>query len=222
MIINQNPCALCYFFVMNLPNQIRTIDEFKESILTEKKSTFIAHVYSVDSKDEVSEYLSETKKKYYDASHHCFAYKLPDGSTRYSDAGEPSGTAGARILNAIEHFELMKQLVIVIRFFGGIKLGVGPLGKAYYYAAHQVLNESKIITKRLYQKVIISSDFDQINITQQILSKHKSIILKTEYNDNAKLTCLVKSIEIDVISKKLIELSKNKIFFRALQEFVYK
>lgn len=207
---------------MNLPHQIKTIDEFKESNLTEKKSTFIAQVYSAGSEDEAKEYLSKTKKKYYDASHHCYAYKPAGGNHRYSDAGEPSGTAGVRILNAIEHFELTNQLVIVIRFFGGIKLGVGPLGKAYYLAAHQVLNESKIITKQLFQKVTISSEFEQINIVHRILSNHNSIILNADYKNNAKLSCLIKSIEIDLISQKLSELSKNKIIFTPHQEFIYK
>lgn len=207
---------------MNLPHQIKTIDVFKESILTEKKSTFISHVYSAGSEDEVKKYLSTIKKKYYDASHHCFAYKFPDGSNRYSDAGEPTGSAGVRILNAIEHFELTNQLVIVIRFFGGIKLGVGPLGKANYFAAHQVLNESRIITKQLFQKVTISSEFEQIGIVQRILSFHKSIILNTEYGEEAKLSCLIKSIEIDLIFQKLKELSKNKINFTPIQEFIYK
>ena len=208
---------------MNIPHQIKTIDAFKESIFTKKKSTFIAQVYSVCSEDEIKEYLSSSKKKYYDASHHCFAYKFSDGSNRYSDAGEPSGTAGVRILNAIEHFELNNQLVIVTRFFGGIKLGVGPLGKAYYFAAHQVLNESRIITKQLFQKVNISSEFDQINITHRILSTFKSIILDTDYNNNsAKLSCLVKSIEIDLIAQKLAVSGKNKIIFTPFQEFIYK
>lgn len=207
---------------MNLPQQIKTIDEFKESTLTEKKSTFIAQVYSAGSEDQVKEYLSKTKKKYYDASHHCYAYKLAGGNNRYSDAGEPSGTAGVRILNAIEHFELTNQLVIVIRFFGGVKLGVGPLGKAYYLAAHQVLNESKIITKQLFQKVTISSEFEQINIVHRILSNYNSIILNGDYQKNAKLSCLIKSIEIDFISQKLSELSKNKIIFTPHQEFIYK
>jgi len=207
---------------MNLPHQINTIDEFKESTLTEKKSTFIVQVYSAGSEDQVKEYLSKTKKKYYDASHHCFAYKFPDGNNRYSDAGEPAGSAGVRILNAIEHFELTNQLVIVIRFFGGVKLGVGPLGKAYYLAAYQVLNESRIITKQLFQKVTISSEFEQISIVQRILSFHKSVVLNTEYRKDAILSCLVKSIEIDLISQKLTELSKNKINFTPIQEFVYK
>jgi uncharacterized YigZ family protein len=207
---------------MNLPFQINTIDEFKESTLVEKKSTFIARVYPADSCDKIKEYLSEVKKKYYDASHHCYAYKLADGNFRYSDAGEPSGTAGLRILNAIDHFELTNQLVIVTRFFGGVKLGVGPLGKAYYNAANQVLKESKINKKYLLQKVNIIAEFENIELVHRILSKYNSFILSSEYENQIKFSCLIRLKEIDLIRQKLVKLGKNKIIFAPNKEFVYK
>ena len=178
MIINYKGCALNHFSVMNLPDEIRTIDEFQEVTTTVNKSNFIAQVYPITSEDVFKEHLTKAKKKYYDASHHCYAYKLVNGNFRYSDAGEPNGSAGIRILNAIEHFKLVNQLVIVSRFFGGIKLGVGPLGKAYYQSAHQVLNDSKIITKSLFQKVEILSDIDHASLIHRILANHKSIIIR--------------------------------------------
>ena len=207
---------------MNLPSQIKTIDEFKESTIVEKKSTFIAGVYSVDSEEKVKGYLNEIRKKYYNASHHCYSFKFADGNFRYSDAGEPSGSAGIRILNAIEHFDLTNQLVIVSRFFGGVKLGIGPLGKTYYRAAYKVLNESNIITKQLFQKVIIISGFDHIDIVHRLLSKFNSIILNTEYGAEIKFSCLIKLIEMDSISQNLSKLTKNDIILTPCQEFVYK
>jgi len=207
---------------MNLPDEIRTIDEFRELTTTIKKSNFIARVYSINSEDEFKLHLTETKKKYYDASHHCYAYKLVNGNVRYSDAGEPNGTAGVRILNAIEHFNLVNQLVIVSRFFGGIKLGVGPLGKAYYESVFQVLSDSKISTKHLYKKVEISSEIDQINIIHRILTNRKSIIIDSEYQDKLRLTCFIKSAETELISQKLSDSGKSKIIFTIQPEFVYK
>jgi uncharacterized YigZ family protein len=207
---------------MNLPDEIRTIDEFREVTTTVKKSTFIAQVYSINSEDEFKSNLTNAKKKYYDASHHCYAYKLVNGNVRYSDAGEPNGTAGVRILNAIEHFNLVNQLVIVSRFFGGIKLGVGPLGKAYYESAFHVLSESKINMKSLYQKVEISSEIDQTNIIHRILNNHKSIIIDSEYQDKLRLSCYIKSTETELISQKLSDSGKSKIIFTIQPEFVYK
>jgi uncharacterized YigZ family protein len=207
---------------MNLPDEIKTIDDFNEVITVVKKSSFIAQVYPVISEIEVQEYLTKAKKKHYDASHHCYSFKLANGTTRYSDAGEPNGTAGIRILNAIEHFSLSNQLVIVSRIFGGIKLGVGPLGKAYYDSVHHVLNISKTSTKHLYQKVTISSKFDQVSFIHRILAKHNSIVIDSEYQDDLKLFCFVRLSEIELISQKLSESSKNKIILLTDPELLYK
>ena len=207
---------------MNLPDEIRTIDEFQEVTTTVKKSSFIAQVYPVISEDVFKEHLTKAKKKYYDASHHCYAYKLVNGNIRYSDAGEPNGSAGIRILNAIEHFELVNQLVIVTRFFGGIKLGVGPLGKAYYESAYEVLNDSKISTKSLFQKVEFLSEIEHVSLIHRILANHKSIIIDSEYQETLKLSCLLRSGEIEVISRKMSESSKNKIIVNVHPEFVYR
>ena len=207
---------------MNLPDEIRTIDEFREVTTTIKKSNFIAQVYSIISEDDFKLHLTNAKKKYYDASHHCYAFKLVNGKVRYSDAGEPNGTAGLRILNAIEHFKLINQLVIVSRIFGGIKLGVGPLGKAYYQSAYQVLNESKINAKSLFQKAEILSEIDQVSLIHRILANHKSIIIDSEYQEKFSLSCLIKSTEIEAVSQKLTDSGKNKIILKIHSEFVYK
>ena len=206
---------------MNLPFQIKTIDEFKVATLVEKKSTFMARVYPVDSEETVKEKLSAIKKKYYDASHHCFAYKFADGNFRYSDAGEPSGSAGIRIFNAIEHFDLINVIIIVTRYYGGVKLGVGPLGKAYYLAAYEVLKKSSIISKQLFQKCIINSDFENISSVHRILAKKNSKILESNYEEDVKLICLINIEEIDEIAKLLREISKNKAIINPLTELIY-
>lgn len=207
---------------MNLPDKIKTIDEFRKVTTTVKKSNFIAQVYSISSEEEFKSHLTKAKKKYFEASHHCYAYKLVNGNVRYSDAGEPSGTAGLRILNAIEHFSLANQVVIVSRIFGGIKLGVGPLGKAYYQSAFEVLNQSKITTKHLFQKAYISSEIEQISLIHRILTNHKSIIIESDYQQTLKLSCLIKSTEIESVAQKLTDSGKNKIGLIIQPEFVYK
>jgi uncharacterized YigZ family protein len=207
---------------MNLPDEINTIDEFIEVTTAVKKSTFTAQVYSVSSEQQVKEHLTSAKKKYYNASHHCYAYKLVDGITRYSDAGEPRGTAGIRILQAIEHFNLMNQLLVVLRIFGGIKLGVGPLGKAYYDSAYQALTTSKIKVKELFNKAIILSEFEHVSSIHRILAGHKSVILKSDYKEKLEISCLIKPGEIEQIRKKLIETAKNQIKITLLQDFIYK
>jgi len=207
---------------MNLPDEIKTIDEFLEVTTTVKKSSFTAQVYSLSSEQQVKECLTAAKKKYYNASHHCYAYKLADGTTRYSDAGEPSGTAGIRILQAIEHFNLVNQLLVVSRIFGGVKLGVGPLGKAYYDSAYQALTTAKIKVKELFDKAIILSGFEHVSSIHRILANHKSVILKSDYKEMLEISCLIKPLEIEQIRKKLKEIAKNKIKITFLQDFIYK
>ncbi|MFI5238053.1 MAG: YigZ family protein, partial [Ignavibacteriales bacterium] len=152
----------------------------------------------------------------------CFAYKLIDATIRYSDSGEPSGTAGVRILSAIDHFNLSNQLVVVTRYYGGIKLGVGPLGKAYYNAAHKILSESAIKTKTLLQKVLIKSEVNHINHIYKILSGSKSIISRKGDVEVIVLDCLIPFSEIDSISKKLIDITANKIEINPSSKFIYK
>jgi uncharacterized YigZ family protein len=207
---------------MNLPDEIKTIDDVYEVTTIVNKSSFIAQVYPINSEADLKEQLIKAKKKYYQASHHCFAFKLVDGTIRYSDAGEPNGTAGIRILNAIEHFKLSNQLVIVSRIFGGIKLGVGPLGKAYYQSAYNVLNDSKINIKQLFQNVTISSNFEYVNLIHRILGNHKSIILSSEYEDNLEISCLLRLSEVELIGQKLTEAGKNKISLNLSSELLYK
>jgi len=196
---------------MNYPDHIITIDKFEESSFKEKNSVFIGQVFHCESENEANEILTSIKKKYYDANHHCFAYKFLDGKIKYSDDGEPSGTAGIRILNVIEHLNLLNILVIVIRHFGGVKLGVGPLGKAYHISASMVLDKAIKVKKILYQEVKVISDFEHISQVHRILLIHKGIIEETNYGKRVNFNCLIKPSEFISISEQLIALSKGQI-----------
>ncbi|MBI5727800.1 MAG: YigZ family protein, partial [Ignavibacteriales bacterium] len=109
-----------------------TISEKAEFRLKEKGSLFTGIAFPVRNVQECDEILAQHRKDFYDATHVCYAYRIINGPVKYSDDGEPAGTAGVRLLNAIEHFNYYNILVLSIRYFGGTKLGVGPLGKAYY------------------------------------------------------------------------------------------
>ncbi len=196
---------------MDKENTIKTISAFSEFKLKEKGSVFIAQVYPVSFNKEAEQTLSEIKKKYFDATHHCFAYRLSDNIERYSDDGEPSGTAGVRILNAIEHFDLVDIIVVVIRYFGGTKLGVGPLGKAYYQAAFEVLTLSDIIEKGLYKKIKIVYDYELTSKIHHFISKYDAKNIVNGFNDKPFIKCLVEIDKIDNMIAELIEATGNKI-----------
>jgi len=207
---------------MGFPEQIVTIDKFHEFSSKEKGSIFIGQVYHCETEDEVHDIITGVKKKYFDASHHCFAYKFLNEKFKYSDDGEPNGTAGIRILNALDHFKLLNVLVLVIRYFGRTKLGVGPLGKVYYSSAVNVLLGSQQITKILHQKIIIESDFNFISHVHRLLTNYEAIITVSEYHEKAKLKCWIKPSRIGKITNQLKHISKGKIRIKPQEAIYYK
>ncbi|MGE5352693.1 MAG: IMPACT family protein [Acidobacteriota bacterium] len=206
---------------MQIPEEFLTIKEFSESKFKEKGSLFIGQSYPVTSEGEAQEILERTKKKYYDATHHCYAYRLAQGETKYSDAGEPTGTAGIRILNAIEHFSLSNIIVISIRYFGGTKLGVGPLGKAYYNSAFTSLEAAEKVRKTCYKKILITSGFDFISHVHHALSKASSKILNTYYEEKVSLECLVVPKDLPLLYNFFNETLSGKVQIEDKNEYIY-
>ena len=204
-----------------LPEQIKTIKNSQTSSLKEKGSEFLAIVYPVDNEESALDRLNEIKKKYYDATHHCYAYKLRNGEVKYSDDGEPNGTAGIRILNAIEHFDFNDVLVIVVRYFGGAKLGVGPLGKAYYKASIEVLEISEIVLQTLYQKLMIELDFNFISHVHRVINHYSAIVADSEYSNNAKFICWIKPQDQEKINTELTNLTNGQILIKLLPDLKY-
>jgi len=196
---------------MNYPEKILTVDNFAEVTYKEKSSVFIGQVYHCEMENEAANILEPIKKKYYNASHHCFAYKLISEQFKYSDDGEPNGTAGIRILNAIEHFNLINVMVVIFRYYGGTKLGVGPLGKAYYTSAYDVLEKAKKLEKVLFQKIIIEADFSYTSHIHRILVNHNATIENSEYQEKAIFECFIMPSELNKITFQLTNISKGEI-----------
>ena len=139
----------------------RTIARSAEAAYREKGSRFLAFAYPVSSEVEIREYLSALEKKYFDARHHCFAWML--GATKRSfrafDDGEPNHSAGDPILGQIRSRELTNVLVVVVRYFGGTKLGVGGLVTAYKTAAEEALDQAGIVVKDIREPIRILYDY---------------------------------------------------------------
>ena len=206
---------------MNYPEQIVTVDNFSEFTFKEKGSTFIGQVYHCETEKEATETLASVKKKYYDATHHCYAYRFLDLKFKYSDDGEPSGTAGLRILNAIDHFKLFNVIVIVIRYYGGTKLGVGPLGKAYYNSALTVLEKADKIIKTLYQQILIESSFDYVSYIHKAIANHHATIVSSDYSEKVIFECGIKPSQLNDFTSKLTDISRGKITIRVKEDTYY-
>ncbi len=194
---------------MNKITEIKTIVNEGESILKEKGSSFYAFAFSVISLKDGTEIMSGIRKKYYDASHFCYALKLIDESAKYDDDGEPNGTAGIRILRAIEHFELYNILVVVIRYFGGTKLGIGHLGKAYYMASINAIKSTEIIIKNIYKNVFVSLSYTDVNIIKNILLKYYVKFGKSKFETNAEINFFCKVDLLDELLNKVKDATKG-------------
>jgi len=204
-----------------LPEQLKTIKDLHQISIKERGSEFIAIVNPVDNAETAINQLNEIRKKYFDASHHCFALKLKNGEEKYSDDGEPKGTAGIRILNAIQHFDLSDLMLVVVRYFGGTKLGVGPLGKAYYNASIDVLTNSEILTKTLFQNILIEVDFHFVNHVHRVINHYSAIIADSEYSNIAKFNCFIKPNDFEKLNIELTNLTNGQILIKLLPNQKY-
>jgi uncharacterized YigZ family protein len=189
-----------------LPDKIKTIIKDSEFRFKEKGSVFIGLSFPIKSEEDAESFLLSVRKKYYDATHHCYSYKLTDGTYKYSDSGEPNGTAGIRIYNAQNHFDLTGILTIIVRYFGGVKLGVGPLGKAYYETAYQNLKSSKTEERILHQQIQLKFDYDQTKSIHYLISKYQIRIEESIFDPIPVINC---SIPVNQIDKFIFELKQN-------------
>ena len=139
-----------------------------------KNSKFISFLFRVYSKDEVNSYLDKIKKKYTDATHYCYGYII-DNEIKMYDDGEPSGTAGSPILKQIQNNDLNYTLVVVVRYFGGIKLGAGPLTRAYAKVAREVIRRENIIELVKGYDIDITFSYNDIKNVDYLLNNSKII-----------------------------------------------
>jgi len=171
----------------------------------EKGSKFIAYAFPVSSEDEVKQKLNAIKKEHYSARHHCFAYVIgiDDKLTRAYDAGEPRHTAGDPILNQIRSVQLKDILVIVVRYFGGIKLGKSGLINAYKTAAQDVLSNTEIVEKVITKPVIIHFRYEGMNDIMHTLQQYHVEIIDQQYKSECSITCLLPASVVSKVTKIL-------------------
>lgn len=179
-------------------------DEVSSTLIIEK-SRFIAYIKPVFSEDEYKEYLKEIRKKYYDASHVVSAF-ISNSIKRSSDDGEPSGTGGIPVLNILEKNNLNNTCCLVVRYFGGIKLGVGGLSRAYSNATLEALKKAIIVEDYIYPKYELISDYEVANKLDNLLINN-TYLLNKDYDVNVKITFVLKN---ENILDKIKEITKGK------------
>ena len=167
----------------------RTIKTPSEGIYKEKGSKFLAFAYPVSHEAAIKEHLADLQKQFHDARHYCYAWRLQPEKTHYrvNDDGEPSGTAGKPIFGQIVSRDLSDLLVVVVRYFGGTKLGVGGLIQAYRSAASAALDHSKIIECKVYDKLKLEFGYDRMNAVMKIIKDLQLDFKQQEFDMDCSL-----------------------------------
>ena len=167
-------------------------DEFEE-----RRSLFIGHAKHIESEEEAMEFVKAKKKEYSDATHNCWAYLLKGGIVaRYSDDGEPQGTAGVPMLETIRKSGVCDCVVVVTRYFGGILLGAGGLVRAYSHGAKIALDSAKIVTYEKYAEMTLVCSYSDYQKYSVILPTFGAIIDDTEFSDKVKVRFAIKETAV--------------------------
>lgn len=180
----------------------KTISQPSEEILyKEKNSKFYAYAFPVTTEDQVKNYLELLRKKHFGAVHFCYAYQIGTHAISYraNDDGEPSNTAGMPIYGQIQSFDVTNILVVVVRFFGGIKLGVGGLISAYRESAKMALEKCKIIERTIDIHYIITFDYKNMNKVMRIIKEKNITIISQKMNENCQIEIAVRKKNASIV-----------------------
>ena len=190
------------------PDTFLTIASPVEGLYKEKGSKFIALAYPVASEEEVKEALAQARKQYYDARHHCYAYMIGEQGQHYraNDDGEPSHSAGDPILGQIRSRNLTQVLVIVVRYFGGTKLGVSGLIHAYKTATADALDKAAILQKIIPAQVIVHFGYDWMNAVMKLVKDYEMEIISQDFTDTCHIRLSVRKSLVEEVKAKFASL----------------
>ena len=186
----------------------RTIEKNSEGFFSDKGSKFYAFAYHIENELEVKEKLNIIKKKYYNANHHVYAFMIgyDNNFFRCSDDGEPTNSSGIPILGQIRAHKLTNILIIVVRYFGGIKLGIPRLINAYKTAACNAIINANIIEKYISQKLFITCPYENTNFVQSCIKNFNAELLEQNFENKCNFVVAIKK---KLTENFIIELSKN-------------
>lgn len=200
-------------------NEYKTVEKENSDEFIEKKSRFIGYVCPVQTQQEAVDFINSIKSKHWDATHNVYAYVLKENNIqRYSDDGEPSGTAGVPVLDVILKNGLVNVCVVVTRYFGGTLLGAGGLVRAYSHASKLAVEAGRIITMAPCKILKVSVDYsfyDRLNI---LLNDFGANVESTDFSDKVDVTFALKEQSADILKDKLIDMSNGSYFLNEIGE----
>ena len=200
---------------MLFENSYNQLKKSSTGIYKEKGSKFISYAFIVKDKNEINYYLNQVKKKEHGARHFCYAYILnPDKSViKVNDDGEPSSTAGRPILGQINSNNLTNTLIIVVRYFGGIKLGISGLIRSYKNAAYNSIKNNKIISLEIKEIYTVKYNYNDIDFIMKNIKKYDAKIISQENNINSEITYSISINKADILKNIFLDNHKINVEF---------
>lgn len=178
---------------------------------TEKRSRFIGHVWPVDSEEQARARIEETKKQHYDARHNCWCYQIRGGAVRYSDDGEPQGTAGQPMLNVFQREGVENVCCVVTRYFGGILLGAGGLVRAYTQSAKDALDAAGISVVRRWVAMELPCSYGQFEAMRREVLSFGGVVENVDYGADVVLSCLLPEERAEDFAARILDVSAGAI-----------
>ena len=178
---------------------------------TEKRSRFIGHVWRVETEEEARALIEETKKKHYDARHNCWCYIIKDGPVRYSDDGEPQGTAGQPMLNVFQREEVTNVCCVVTRYFGGILLGAGGLVRAYTQSAKDALDEAGISVVRRWVAMEVPCTYGQFEGMRREVNSFDGVVENVDYGSDVVISALLPENKAADFAAHVLDISAGTV-----------
>ena len=197
----------------------KTVERESETLIIEKKSKFISHVMPVDNEASALEYLNKIRSEYPDATHNVYAYVIDENNIfRYSDDGEPGGTAGMPVLDTIRNMGLVDVVVVVTRYFGGTLLGTGGLVRAYSASAKEGLTESGIITRIMCDIISVKTEYDMVGKLQYHFATNGNIVTDTVYENDVTFFVASPKTDTDRLINELTEVTNGRAIIEKVAE----
>lgn len=191
--------------------EIITISGESTGLYEEKRSEFICVLRHTETPEEAAALIESVKKQHYDARHNCWAYLLSDGSKRFSDDGEPQGTAGIPMLDVLEKSGITDVTAVVTRYFGGILLGAGGLVRAYSKAVSTALSSAQLCRMEPCDLLRVVCTYSDLTSVKRLLERRNAEIRDIGYTENVTVEAAMPHAEIDTFEKELTELSAGRL-----------
>ena len=189
-----------------------------EAEFTEKRSRFLGHVRMVETEDEAREFISEMKKKYYDARHNCWCYSIQGGPERYSDDGEPQGSAGIPMLEVLRRRGVTNAVCVVTRYFGGVLLGTGGLLRAYTKSTADALDAAGLAAVRAWSEAELDCTYGQLEKLKSETAAAGGVLEDVVYGSGVTLKVLVPAEEAEAFAARIFDRSAGLVKVRVTGE----